>query len=85
MLYFGSTDLADIYPVELEPRKPRDDEVDMFIDLAATNVDHEEVRDLTFHRPFHTFVNSITIFLDREREGCDNAGRETAWSITAHS
>ncbi|KAH9953425.1 hypothetical protein BGW80DRAFT_1410997 [Lactifluus volemus] len=27
---------------ELEPRKPRDDEVDMFIDLDATREDHEE-------------------------------------------
>jgi hypothetical protein len=54
--FFGLPDLADVYPVELEPRKPRDDEVDMFIDLDATRVDHEEVRDLTFHAPFHTFV-----------------------------
>ena len=30
-------------PTELEPRKPRDDEVDTFIDLEATRVDHEEV------------------------------------------
>ncbi|KAI0305444.1 hypothetical protein B0F90DRAFT_1698089 [Multifurca ochricompacta] len=27
---------------ELEPRKPRDDDVDMFIDLEATREDHEE-------------------------------------------
>ncbi|KAI9442503.1 hypothetical protein H4582DRAFT_2110044 [Lactarius indigo] len=35
---------------ELEPRKPRDDEVDMFIDLEATREDHEETgneRDVT--------------------------------------
>jgi hypothetical protein len=37
---------ADIrLPLELEPRKPRDDEVDMFIDLEATREDHEEVRE----------------------------------------
>ncbi|KAH9083863.1 hypothetical protein EDB83DRAFT_2502723 [Lactarius deliciosus] len=35
---------------ELEPRRPRDDEVDMFIDLEATREDHEETgneRDVT--------------------------------------
>jgi hypothetical protein len=51
-----------IFPLELEPRKPRDDEVDMFIDLEATREDHEEVRNLTFHDPFHTCVN-FTIIL----------------------
>jgi hypothetical protein len=51
-----------IFPLELEPRKPRDDEVDMFIDLEATREDHEEVRNLTFHEPFHTCVN-FTIIL----------------------
>jgi len=50
------------FPLELEPRKPRDDEVDMFIDLEATREDHEEVRNLTFHDPFHTCVN-FTIIL----------------------
>ena len=44
-------------PLELEPRKLRDDEVDMFIDLDATRVDHEEVRNLIFHDPFHTCAN----------------------------
>ena len=38
----GAADI--IFPLELEPRKPRDDEVDMFIDLEATREDHEEVR-----------------------------------------
>jgi hypothetical protein len=53
---------ADIvFPLELEPRKPRDDEVDMFIDLEATREDHEEVRNLTFHDPFHTCVNFAMI------------------------
>ena len=42
------------YYLELEPRKPRDDGVDMFIDLEATRGDHEEVRNLTFRRPFRT-------------------------------
>jgi hypothetical protein len=46
-----------IFSLELEPRKPRDDEVDMFIDLEATREDHEEVRNLTFHDLFHTCVN----------------------------
>jgi len=46
---------------ELEPRNSRDDEVDMFIDLEATREDHEEVRNLTFHDPFHTCVNFATI------------------------
>ena len=50
-----------IFPLELEPRKPRDDEVDMFIDLEATREDHEEVRNLNFHDPFHTCVNFTTI------------------------
>jgi hypothetical protein len=50
-----------IFPLELEPRKPRDDEVDMFIDLEATREDHEEVRNLTFHDPFHTCVNFTMI------------------------
>jgi transcription initiation factor TFIIH subunit 1 len=40
--YAGPADI--IFPLELEPRKPRDDEVDMFIDLEATREDHEEVR-----------------------------------------
>lgn len=53
---------ADIFPLELEPRKARDNEVDMFIDLEATREDHEEVRNLTFHDPFHTCVN-FTIIL----------------------
>jgi transcription initiation factor TFIIH subunit 1 len=47
--------------LELEPRKPRDDEVDMFIDLEATRGDHEEVRNLTFRGPFHTCVNFTMI------------------------
>jgi hypothetical protein len=55
----GPTDM--IFPLELEPRKPRDDEVDMFIDLEATREDHEEVRKLTFHNPFHTCVNFTII------------------------
>ena len=50
-----------IFPLELEPRKPRDDEVDMFIDLEATREDHEEVRNLNFHDPFHTCVNFTMI------------------------
>jgi hypothetical protein len=50
-----------IFLLELEPRKTRDDEVDMFIDLEATREDHEEVRNLTFHDPFHTCVNFIII------------------------
>ena len=56
----GPTDI--IFLLELEPRKTRDDEVDMFIDLEATREDHEEVRNLTFHDPFHTCVN-FTIIL----------------------
>jgi hypothetical protein len=51
----STPDPADIYPVELEPRRLRDEEVDMFIDLEATHVDHEEVRDLTFHGSLHTY------------------------------
>ena len=47
--------------LELEPRKPRDDEVDMFIDLEATREDHEEVRNLTFHDPFHMCVDFTMI------------------------
>jgi hypothetical protein len=54
----------------------------MFIDLEATRGDHEEVRTLIFYGPFHTCVND---YIDREREGCDNAGREAAWSTTTHS
>lgn len=50
-----------MFSLELEPRKPRDDEVDMFIDLEATREDHEEVRNLSFHDPFHTCVNFTTI------------------------
>ena len=57
----STPDPADIYPVELEPRKPRDEEVDMFIDLEATHVDHEEVRDLIFHGPLHTLVDLTTV------------------------
>ncbi len=45
----------------MEPRKPRDEEVDMFIDLEATREDHEEVRDLTFHGLFHTCVDFTMI------------------------
>jgi hypothetical protein len=56
----------------------------MFIDLEATRDDHEEVRNLTFHGPFHTCVNFTTIYVDWEREGRDNAGREAAWSTTAY-
>ena len=48
--------------LELEPRKLRDDEVDMFIDLEATRGDHEEVRNLTFHGLSQTCVN-FTIIL----------------------
>jgi hypothetical protein len=50
-----------IFAPELEPRKQRDDEVDMFIDLEATREDHEEVRNLTFHDPFYTCVNFTTV------------------------
>lgn len=42
-LYSGAARPTDMCPAELEPRRPRDDEVDMFIDLEATRVDHEEV------------------------------------------
>jgi transcription initiation factor TFIIH subunit 1 len=42
-LYSGAARPTDICTAELEPRKLRDDEVDMFIDLEATRVDHEEV------------------------------------------
>ena len=44
-------------PLELEPRKLRNDEVDVFIDPEATREDHEEVRTLTSHGLFHTCVN----------------------------
>ena len=73
-----------IFPQELEPRQPRDDEVDMFIDLEATREDHEEVRNLTFHDPFHTCVNFTNHSVDWEREGSDDAGREATWGTTAH-
>jgi hypothetical protein len=55
----SATSPADKYPnfVELEPRKPRDDEVDMFIDLDATREDHEEVRSSILHDTFHSCVN----------------------------
>lgn len=56
----------------------------MFIDLEATREDHEEVRNLTFHCSSHTCVNFTTIYIDREREGRDDAGREAAWSTTAY-
>jgi hypothetical protein len=54
----SETGPADKYPyfVELEPRKPRDDEVDMFIDLEATREDHEEVRSPIFHDSFVDFA-----------------------------
>ena len=42
-LYSCAARRTDMCPTELEPRKPRDDEVDTFIDLEATRVDHEEV------------------------------------------
>ena len=42
-LYSGVARSTDLCLAELEPRKPRDDEVDMFIDLEATREDHEEV------------------------------------------
>lgn len=42
-LYSGAARPTNFCPTELEPRKPRDDEVDMFIDLEATREDHEEV------------------------------------------
>jgi len=43
---------ADIYPLELEPRRPRDEEVDMLIDLEATREDHEVVRNFDPSWPF---------------------------------
>jgi transcription initiation factor TFIIH subunit 1 len=42
-LYSGATRPTNLCPTELEPRRLRDDEVDMFIDLEATREDHEEV------------------------------------------
>jgi hypothetical protein len=41
--YSGAARPANVCLAELEPRKPRDDEVDMFIDLEATREDHDEV------------------------------------------
>ena len=49
-LYSGAARPTNVRPAELEPRKPRDDEVDMFIDLEATRGDHEEVK-LLIHPP----------------------------------
>ena len=49
-LYSGAACPTNACPAELEPRKPRDDEVDMFIDLEATRGDHEEVK-LLIHQP----------------------------------
>jgi hypothetical protein len=48
---------ADIHPLELEPRRPRDEEVGMLIDLEATREDHEEVRSLTLPGPFYARIN----------------------------
>ena len=48
--------LTCVPPAELEPRKLRDDEVDMFIDLEATRVDHEEV--ILSSYPFSSRIDS---------------------------
>jgi transcription initiation factor TFIIH subunit 1 len=49
----------------------------MFIDLEATREDHEEVRNLTFHDPFHTCVNfTIILQTGNEKEVTMQAGKQ---------
>jgi hypothetical protein len=49
----------------------------MFIDLEATRGDHEEVRTLTFHGPFHTCVNfTIIMQTGNEKDVTMQAGKQ---------
>jgi len=67
--------------LELEPRRQRDEHVEVFVDLAATLEDHEEVEVCSFTR-----LTSFTLpfYEDWERERCHYASWKTKGCIASN-